>query len=456
MISLKDYTYYVSDDDFFIHLNSNDKNAVKLSEKDSIRTHWRTYLPMEINFRTESWEIALVQLMLKNIQKDNLKLKILDNSNYQVEKEVRLPEGDYPSNLDVLREVFQICEKESTDLEPNFEKDEIYIVGYHPNSKSTYYLMDLSGYEEPVVGLKDWWVGLRSFWLKTFNHLPYYSIDHANADIDQLAVDNNLRSTIFHLENITDNPGLYAYDNDPIFRFGHYKDYNGKKVYNLFFVSKRLGVKLRVNSEEGDFLNNTVEGEPYRVAEIIRQSDKRAFFKVYLPVTTRFKVEPDANKQAEKSSKLLTITNYGDKVNVQTSKLLCVEPENGQTLYIPRNLTTSKRKFFADMSVKPKGIADGVKTLAVRLPNLPLKTNVVSSFGQEEGLIDTCIPLVKDKQVMFYQTPQSRNYHEIEPVVINYLDVALEEPLTRKKPEFWQGFTEIALHCRQIHFNTSK
>ena len=72
-----DYLRDLGDDDFYVHLNSNDAKSQRLSTF-GVRTHWRNFLPLTLELKDGNWEVALTQIMLKNVQHVDKELLIYD------------------------------------------------------------------------------------------------------------------------------------------------------------------------------------------------------------------------------------------------------------------------------------------------------------------------------------------------------------------------------------------
>ena len=68
MSSNRDFTFLNKDDDFSVVLLSNDKKTVRMSEEDSIRSHFKSILPVHLDLSKGQWEIAVDKVILSNRQ----------------------------------------------------------------------------------------------------------------------------------------------------------------------------------------------------------------------------------------------------------------------------------------------------------------------------------------------------------------------------------------------------
>ena len=72
------YLHTVLDNNFTVNLNSNDKNAKHLSEKRSIRAYWKISLPLRLSIQREEFEVSIISVQLKNVQRNSPRAYISD------------------------------------------------------------------------------------------------------------------------------------------------------------------------------------------------------------------------------------------------------------------------------------------------------------------------------------------------------------------------------------------
>ena len=78
MSSNKSYEWENIDDDFFIRLFSNDKEVTKINDEDSISSHFKSKLPLDLDLRKGSWGMGVDKVVLANEQIINLDNRFKD------------------------------------------------------------------------------------------------------------------------------------------------------------------------------------------------------------------------------------------------------------------------------------------------------------------------------------------------------------------------------------------
>lgn len=63
---VRNYLHTILDDDFTVNMNSNDKQAERLSEERSIRSYWKIRLPLKISIQREEFEVGIIAVQIKN------------------------------------------------------------------------------------------------------------------------------------------------------------------------------------------------------------------------------------------------------------------------------------------------------------------------------------------------------------------------------------------------------
>ena len=99
MSSNKSYEWENVDDDFFIWLFSNDRDVSKVNDEDSIASHFKSKLPLDLDLRRGTWEMGVDKVILANEQNNNLDYRFKD-PNDKVVDNGSLPEKKYNTKFE--------------------------------------------------------------------------------------------------------------------------------------------------------------------------------------------------------------------------------------------------------------------------------------------------------------------------------------------------------------------
>ena len=125
-MSSRDFTFLNKDDDFSVVLLSNDKKTKRMSEQDSIRSHFKAILPVHLDLSEGYWEIAVDKVILSNRQNNAVKLRVSSKNGDKKLKDVDFTPGVYDTSYEVLDEFINLGS--NITLEFDLTHDE-YLVG---------------------------------------------------------------------------------------------------------------------------------------------------------------------------------------------------------------------------------------------------------------------------------------------------------------------------------------
>ena len=133
MSSNRDFTFLNKDDDFSVVLLSNDKKTVRMSEEDSIRSHFKSILPVHLDLSKGQWEIAVDKVILSNRQNNAMKLRVSSKSG-KILKDVDFTPGVYDTTYEVLDDFINLGNK--TTLPFDLIDEEFMVGDYDPVKKN--------------------------------------------------------------------------------------------------------------------------------------------------------------------------------------------------------------------------------------------------------------------------------------------------------------------------------
>ena len=132
MSSNRDFTFLNKDDDFSVVLLSNDKKTERMSEEDSIRSHFKSILPVHLDLSKGQWEIAVDKVILSNRQNNAMKLRVSSKSG-KILKDVDFTPGVYDTTYEVLDDFINLGNK--TTLPFDLIDEEFMVGDYDPVKK---------------------------------------------------------------------------------------------------------------------------------------------------------------------------------------------------------------------------------------------------------------------------------------------------------------------------------
>lgn len=109
-MSARDFTFQNKDNDFSVVLLSNDKKTERVTTEHSVRSNFRSFLPVDLDLTKGLWEMAVDRVILPNRQNNALKLKISSLSGTKEIKEMDFTPGVYDDTYEVLDELINLGE----------------------------------------------------------------------------------------------------------------------------------------------------------------------------------------------------------------------------------------------------------------------------------------------------------------------------------------------------------
>ena len=135
---MRDFTFRNKDNDFSVVLLSNDKKTERVTTEHSVRSNFKSFLPVDLDLTNGLWEMAVDRVILPNRQNNALKLKISPLLGTKEIKEIDFTPGVYDDTYQVLDELINLRENTELDLEfnkENYGKDEFLFGEFSRSSK---------------------------------------------------------------------------------------------------------------------------------------------------------------------------------------------------------------------------------------------------------------------------------------------------------------------------------
>jgi len=459
-----DYLRDLGDDDFYVHLNSNDAKSQKLSEFGA-RTHWRNFLPLTLQLKDGDWEVALTQIMLKNVQHVDKELLIYKgDGTLGVEHRFPLLKSVFTDNLALIDGVAETIRRHDvetlmTDNVP-FLSFKV-VVTYHGFTTCLIRKYEVPSLDDfAAAALKN------SNKLKTSDFMSlmeavnptsykmYKYTFNNEGEANQFVVDNE----DFERAGHEHNHATQTYSSFQHVRVQHvmykwmvgvYKDHRGNQITSGFFnahvyISNTLlkflkanppGVQLR-DSKGNAVWRTTGDANP-----LWHQVDVEADASNLFPFF-HFSADPSA-----------------DTVSYRVARPIAIQAE-GKTVLMPFQWNSTLSAFLKNLKSGDPFIESVTPSLfQVHVHDLPFKYPIVADKGEKlQGLIHTLLNAKKKETTVFDQVRGDRvRYFPLENVKVKHLDVKVSNlDGIKEAPTFLTGYTQLTLHFRRNYLDLQR
>ena len=515
MSSNKSYEWENVDDDFFIWLFSNDRDVSKVNDEDSIASHFKSKLPLDLDLRRGTWEMGVDKVILANEQNNNLDYRFKD-PNDKVVDNGSLPEKKYNTKFEVIEEIYEIGKElrwEKTTSTPKLSdvltdedlKDEkIGFIAYDEGG-SVYRLTDsvvdwvndvrkASGSSSYSLKSTSLWDMIYDFLSKKYlswgkipdkfsmKYYPPRTWRHPNRN--QYLFNKNSHYP-FYNNSITTNT--------PYSKFPNFD--NTKQKYNIFrgmetylkSIHKKMAIVIVASEKLAKALDLDTKSKFDSMGEFIIGFDKSKMTilsnvkNLSQIADTRNYIVLDTGLQSTASFTLevnthrlipLSSTKVVRTIITKTKeKLIEIKNESGggkklkltgsvELLEADKVKTTLKGEYDLDdfdfvNTPKKNLISEDVAMVKLSIPNITSLTPFYGDGKKKEHLFDPIIKIHDEGGLVFHQNKRERQMHKLNSLFTNSIEIDIESISGQrlKRPRFYYGITFVSLYFRKARSN---
>jgi len=445
-----DYLRDLGDDDFYVHLNSNDAKSQRLSEF-GVRTHWRNFLPLTLQLKDGDWEVALTQIMLKNVQHVDKELLIYKGDGTpDVEHRFPLYKSVFTDNLGLLDAVKATADQHDLDSLVGSSAHVSFKILITFNSYKTclihkYELPSSRDIADAVFGADDK--------LTTSNFLNLMKA--ANPHTYKMYVYN------FKSEQEANH---FILNNEDFERAGHEYRHASQNYYS--FYGKRLG---SYNDNGGDFaVTHALRAYISKsLLPLLRQDMKGIELqdlkgnKVWRTYDDNYVFDNPTIGSASHLFRffLFSADPSADTVSYQVGRPIAIQAE-GKTRLMPfQKWDSTLSSFLKNLNTGDFFIESVTPSLfQLHVHDLPFKYPIVADKGEKlQGLIYTLLNAKKETTVFNQVRGDRLRYFPLENVKVKHLDVKVSNlDGIKEAPTFLTGYTQLTLHFRRNYLDLQR
>ena len=477
---MRDFTFRNKDNDFSVVLLSNDKKTERVTTEHSVRSNFKSFLPVDLDLTNGLWEMAVDRVILPNRQNNALKLKISPLLGTKEIKEIDFTPGVYDDTYQVLDELINLGENTELDLEfnkENYGKDEFLFGEFSRSSKirNLHLTFPISfgiekfkkNHNREVTTLFDVWIVMELCTTHYGTHLhdssysyPRYEYSGNIETNPEIIFKTGSTTTTQSVKQMDTMFCMPDYNNRHLWMNFFVGDYsNGNNNFPYFWVSENLANALKLDEYSSFYQSNQ---------DIIRLNNpngKTVFLLIHKskPATTSilgygYDVRMLDGKGVEKINnkrKLLEIKLKGDEIIMKSNFKIEFVNRNGKVTYtnpVETKLkkTNVRQNLVGDVS---KLVEKDVSAVNLYLPSIYSTKPIFLKSSIEQNLFDVNIHLKKGTETILHQTRRERQYYPVRQSREKFIEVLLKETQTGLVPKFWYGFTLIVLHFRKAKRN---
>ena len=461
MSSNRDFTFLNKDDDFSVVLLSNDKKTERMSEEDSIRSHFKSILPVHLDLSKGQWEIAVDKVILSNRQNNAMKLRVSSKSG-KILKDVDFTPGVYDTTYEVLDDFINLGNK--TTLPFDLIDEEFMVGDYDPVKKNIGSLnkvfsmkLALDKFEKKFnrgptnVGeiFEAMTLEVEDKYLQVYDRFTY----NADIDLNPTSIFKLGSSPIKDPQQLGGS-GLLS---KLIFQGGIVKVVLmiGCLILNnhrlpLFWVSDKLGKVLYL-----DQFSTLFDDSPFQISRVSNLLGKTGFLLKGKKWDSMIIFKKGHELTKIKGEKLLAIETVGDEIIIKSPFKIEFVNRDGKVTYTnPYEFKFKKDNVRASLNLEIKNLVEkDVTVVNLYLPSLNVVRPIFLDSSKEDSLFDVNIRLQKGKETILHETRRERQYYLVEQTREREISVLLRESETGLVPKFWYGFSLIVLHVRKARRN---
>lgn len=468
---VRNYLHTILDDDFTVNMNSNDKQAERLSEERSIRSYWKIRLPLKISIQREEFEVGIIAVQIKNVQRNSPRAFISDGGGNDVVSQ-RMVERRIETYGDLFQDLLPFEQVQDADLTcwlVMYEESQGYYIfkdikqliqtQFDNNANNNISLRDMmSNITLELVALG------QQLSEPTYDtvHDFYGTLDHlCTTDFSTLSPHPSRRASQFSWAM---RRYFFGGDNRDLFKSGlvmgsdtayylrltdlhtiarHYEDgyvnlivgnnYNADLKKNFFFVGDdEIYYNLKLLPKTG------------------KKAGRRNQWQSNLPLRLSF--EEGGNSDPNSVKKI--------SLSVVSGKTLKFESVDGLAIYtfkkgvIFSGTPLAFYEFLNQNILNFKFLTPDVRSVNIHVKGLKYRT---SPYTRQEGLSNDLllVNLSLDSSLIHYvPPPKSRLYRILQYIDTEDLSVEIVDSLNpNRAPLFHVGISDITLHFREIWNN---
>lgn len=473
---VRNYLHTILDDDFTVNMNSNDKQAERLSEERSIRSYWKIQLPLKISIQREEFEVGIISIQLKNVQRNSPRAFISDGGGNDVISQ-RMVERRIETYGDLFQDLLPFEQVQDPDLtcwlvmyveSPTPETQGYYIfkdikqliqTQFDNNANNNISLRDMvSNITEELIALGQ---QLSEPTYDTTYDFQGILDDLCTTDFSTLSPHPSRRVSQFSWSMRRYN---FGGDNRDFFRSGlvmgpdtaYYLNLTDIRTiarhYHDKYVSLLVGNNYNANFKKTFFYvgEDEIYSDLFLEPRTGKKASRRNQWQSNLPLRLSF--EKGGNSDPNSVKKI--------SLSVVSGKTLKFESVDGLAVYtfkkgvIFSGTPLAFYEFLNQNILDSKILTPDVRSVNIRVKGLKYRT---SPYTSREGLSnDLLLPNVSlDSSLVHYvPPPRSRLYRVLQYIDTEDLSVEIVDSLNPSRaPLFHVGISDITLHFREIWNN---
>jgi len=452
-----DYLRDLGDDDFYVHLNSNDAKSQKLSEL-GVRTHWRNFLPLTLELKDGDWEVALTQIMLKNVQHVDKELLIYDGDGKgYVEYRFPLLKSVFTDTLGLMDATVETLRRhnvESLVAGPTPFMSLKILITWNSFKTCIMHKYELPSLDDLVAATDESDKLTTSGFVKLLKQC-----NPERYKMYSFSFNNRQQAENFLLENEDFVSGGQPYNHATRLFYSFFGDRNGLGIYfdsNLGYrIDPDTNVRIFISNSLLPFVRSNPKGQQMQDSK--GNQVWRTWESDYLMDTLTEDAEGDA-------SHLFPFFHYSPKPSTNTlvyrvSRPLALQAE-GQTIpfKLLQRWVGSLSSFLKMWESRTIEDVTHASLFQVHVHDLPFKYPLVTDKGEKlQGLIYSLLNAKKETNVFDQPRENHLRYFPLENVKVKHLDVKVSNlDGIKEAPTFLTGYSQLTLHFRRNYLDLQR
>ena len=463
-MNVRDFTFKNKDNDFSVVLLSNDKKAERVTNEHSIRSNFKSFLPVGLDLVKGEWEMSVDRMILPNRQNNAMKLRISTLANGNKIDEIDFTPGVYDDAYEVLDELINLGEQ--TEYYVDLIGENFLVGGYDSSTKKIHSFhrwfsldMGLTLYRifegRQPLNIFDIWRSI----IFAVDGPPSYDMWEYNGDI---FIDPDI---IFRTDSSTKLPSVDKNDiylnlssgNKVKVAFMQKFSWSNPNYKTYMWFSEHLAKILRLD-DKVDYLSNYSDKQ---IIQPLNNGDKKGYLVVQRTQDTDSQGRginyiESSNVYLQKLKRpIIEIKVDGDYFVMSSSFKIEFLNRDGEITYtIPQKTKFLKRNVRLNIDWDIKNLVEkDISMINLYIPSLRSTKPIYLKSEKEDNLFDINIHLPKGTETILYQSRKERQYYPLVQSRHHFIEILLKDPQTGLTPKFWYGFTLVVLHFRRAKRN---